>query len=122
MIDKKLKVGDYIFKANGALARITEIGKSTYTYVFITEPESYQKFNIVLSNGIKYINDFENEEWFVCDNVHAKALELAFKRYEIEKNHLASLEKNKALIANAKWFLEQISDIESKEPKEEEPA
>jgi len=120
MITKQLNVGDYIFNAKGELARITKVNKKTYSYVVIT---NYGSRDNVSFNGIKtsryYYGSGATEEWFECEDATAKALELAFKQYKKSKKVERQLEETKELIANAKWYLEQIKDIEAVYPQVE---
>lgn len=110
MINKKLNVGDYIFKANGTVARITKINKLTYTYVEITG-YGYGIHGNIAFDGIRH-NEWNNEEWFECEEPQAKALELAFKQWTDIKHYENDLVELKSLIGKAKYFLNQIEDIE----------
>ncbi len=118
MINKELKVGDYIFQANGKLARITKVNKATYSCQVITSAYENSTVNF---NGITK-NDYwgEHAEWFECDDAQAKALELAFNKYKIANSCEDILEENKNLVAKAKYFLNQIKDIEEQEVEENE--
>lgn len=108
MITRTLKVGDYIFTAKGCLARITKINKQTYTYDSIAR-SSYNT-NIPF-NGIRN-SYYGSEEWFECDDIQAKALELAFKEFQIAEDSKRILRDVRELIGKAKYFLNQIEDIE----------
>ena len=108
MITRTLKVGDYIFQANGDLARITKINKQTYTYAQIV---GHGWVTNIPFNGIRH-SRFNNEEWFVCEDIQAKALELAFQRYKANFEVANNLKEVKELIGKAKYFLNQIEDIE----------
>lgn len=108
MINTALKVGDYIFTAKGCLARITKINKQTYTYAVIA---GYDGMTNIPFNGIRY-SRFNNAEWFVCDDIQAKALELASQRYKSNLEVANNLKEAKELIGKAKYFLNQIEDIE----------
>ena len=108
MITRTLKVGDYIFTAKGCLARITKINKQTYTYALIVGSDWMTNIPF---NGIRH-SRFNNEEWFVCDDIQAKALESAFQRYKSNLEVANNLKEVKELIGKAKYFLEQIEDIE----------
>lgn len=115
MINNKLKVGDYIFCADGALYRITKVNKLTYS----AKDTSGGWTELVPFNGIKKFAEF-----FECDEPQAKALELAIKTH-VERNRIIK-EANEAkeLIGKAKYFLrhikellEEIDDIEEIEPE-----
>jgi len=108
MINTALKVGDYIFTAKGCLARITKINKQTYTYAQIA---GHNWVTNIPFNGIRR-SRFNNEEWFVCDDIRAKALESAFQRYKSNLEVANNLKEVKELIGKAKYFLNQIEDIE----------
>lgn len=116
MIKNQLKVGDYIFTANGDLARITKINKQTYSFNYIT---GYGSDNVPF-NGIRgssYL--YDSKEWFECDDIQAKALEAAFKRYKVSESLKNDVEVAKELIGKAKFFLEQVNDIETVEVNDE---
>ena len=118
MITKQLNVGDYIFNAKGELARITKVNKQTYSYIVITDYGS--RDNVAFSgikNGHYYYGN--TEEWFECEDATAKALELAFKQYEKDKKLENQIENVKELIGKAKFFLEQVNDIETLEVNDE---
>lgn len=108
MITRTLKVGDYIFTAKGCLARITKINKRTYTYVSIARRNYGTNINF---NGICN-SYYGSEEWFECDDIQAKALELAFKEFQIAEDSKHILRDVRELIGKAKYFLNQIEDIE----------
>ncbi len=119
MITRKLNIGDYIFTAKGDLARITKINKQTYSYEIITAYYGYTIGNVAF-NGIKHSDYYgDHYEWFECDNVQAKALELAFKRYKAIESTKNALKDVKELIGKAKYFLNQINDVEEIEVEEE---
>ena len=115
MITRTLKVGDYIFQANGDLARITKINKQTYSYALIV---GHNWATNIPFNGIRH-SRFDNEEWFVCDDIQAKALELAFQRYKTNFEVANNLKEVKELIGKAKYFLNQIEDIKEIEVEDE---
>ena len=117
MITRKLNVNDYIFDAQGRLARITKVNKATYSFEVITN--TYQQDNVAF-NGKKHTYWGEHEEWFECDNAQAKALELAFKRWKITIETERDLQDIKDLIGKAKFFLNQIEDIDEVEVEEDE--
>jgi len=114
MITRTLKVGDYIFQANGDLARITKINKQTYTYALIV---GHDWMTNIPFNGIRH-SGFNNAEWFVCDDIQAKALESAFQRYKSNLEVANNLKEVKELIGKAKYFLKQIEDLEDIEVEE----
>lgn len=108
MINTALKVGDYIFTAKGSLARITKINKQTYTYALIA---GHEWVTNIPFNGIRN-SYYGSVEWFECDNIQAKALELAVQRYKSNFEVANNLKEVKELIDKAKYFLNQIEDIE----------
>lgn len=116
MITRKLKVGDYIFDAQGRLARITKVNKATYSFEVITN--AYQQDNVAF-NGKKHTYWGQHEEWFECDDAQAKALELAFNKWKTAAETKQDLQDTKDLIGKAKFFLNQIKDIEEVEIEEE---
>ena len=115
MITRTLKVGDYIFTAKGCLARITKINKRTYTYDSIARRNYDTNINF---NGIRNSYYDGSEEWFECDDIQAKALELAFKEFQIAEDSKRILRDVRELIGKAKYFLNQIEDIEEVEVEE----
>ena len=117
MITRKLKVGDYIFDAQGRLARITKVNKATYSFEVITG--TYEQ-DLIAFNGKKHNYWGEHEEWFECDNAQAKALELAFNKWKIATKIEQDLQDTKDLIGKAKFFLNQIKDIEEVVVNEDE--
>lgn len=118
MINEKLNVGDYIFTANGQLAIIVKVNKQTYSYRSLTGGYSYGVNNVYF-NGIK--NAWSGyEEWFKCDDINAKALELAYKKYKKVEEYNDIIAEIKSLIGKAKWFLEQIKDIQELEVIEDD--
>lgn len=117
MITRKLNVNDYIFDAQGRLARITRVNKTTYSFEVITN--SYQQDNVAF-NGKNHDSWGRHEEWFECDNAQAKALELAFNRWKTATNIKQDLQDIKDLIGKAKFFLNQIEDIKEVEVYEDE--
>lgn len=119
MITKQLKVGDYIFSATGKLARITKVNKKTYSYIVISD---YGSKDSVGFNGIKTSSYYygTSEEWFECNDAQAYALELAINNYKIYSEVEQVRQETKQLIANAKWYLEQIQYIEAEQPQVEE--
>ena len=104
MINTALKVGDYIFQANGDLARITKINKQTYTYALIV---GHNWVTNIPFNGIRH-SRFNNEDWFVCDDIQAKALELAFQRYKSNSEVANNLKEVKELIGKAKYLEQKL--------------
>lgn len=110
MITNKLKVGDYIFSVRGDLARITKVNKQTYSYVnLINNGRGNVGFN-----GIKESKYFyECSEWFECNDAQAYAFELAINHYKTYSEAEQIQQETKNLIANAKWYLEQIKDIDA---------
>lgn len=115
MISRQLQVGDYIFNPKGDLARITKINKKTYSYAMISNKWGY--CGVIAFDGIKR-STWEPEEWFYCDDIQTKALELAMKEYKRSKKAESVLEETKELIGKAKYFLNQIEDIEEIEDDE----
>lgn len=115
MISRQLQVGDYIFNPKGELARITKINKKTYSYSIISK---FGYSDHVAFDGIKR-SPWEHEEWFYCDDIQVKALELAMKEYKCSKKAEGILEETKELIGKAKYFLNQIEDIEEVEDDEQ---
>lgn len=117
MITRKLNVNDYIFDARGRLARITKVNKATYSFEVIT---SIRQQDNVAFNGKKHNCWGEHEEWFECDNAQAKALELAFNKWKIATETELKLQNIKDLVGKAKFFLNQIKDIEEVGVNEDE--
>lgn len=117
MIKNQLKVGDYIFSARGDLARITKINKQTYSFNYIT---GYGSDNVPF-NGIKHSSYYlcDNKEWFECSDIQAKALEAAIKKYKVSESLKDDIEVAKELVGKAKFFLEQVNDIETVEVNDE---
>lgn len=111
MINKQLNVGDYIFSANGRLARITKVNKQSYTFEEISSGCRWNTTGNCPFNGIKH-GYYDTEEWFYCENADAKALEMAKKHNhffdEIEKKK----QEVETLVGKAKYFLKQIEEIE----------
>ncbi len=107
MITKKLNIGDYIFTADGSLARITKINASTYSYSLLCGNNSGYWWNNIPFNGIR-----QHIEWFECDDVQAKALKGAFDAWKLSNRQLSALERNEKLVGKAKYFLSQIQDVE----------
>ena len=122
MLDKTLKVGDYIFTANGKLARIIKVNKQSYTIAVIGGSATQWGYNDNISlSGIK-VNTYSGDraEWFYCDNPTAKALELAMKRYQAGHKLQEIKEEIEKLLGKAKGFLEKITEIEVVEVEEED--
>ena len=122
MLNGTLKVGDYIFTANGKLARITKVNKQTYTISVIGGSASpYGYSDNVSFSGIK-VNYYSGDhvEWFYCDNPQAKALELAMKRYQAGQKLQEIKTEIEKLLGKAKGFLEKITEIEVVEVEEED--
>ena len=120
MFDRELNVGDYIFQANGNLAKITGKTKTYYTYRFINRKENawYYTGKISINGSTKHTYS-PIEEWFYCDEPTAKALEFAFQNYKIKKEQIDKAEKINVLLGKAKCFLEQIKDIKTIDVEEE---
>ena len=115
MINKQLKVGDYVFTANGNFAKVIKINKQTYVIQLITYSESFKM--TIPFDGVEKDSCY-GTEWFYCDDAQAKALELAIKKYYVVGQASAIYEDIKELIGKAKYFLEQIADIDVVYPKE----
>lgn len=116
MLNNKLNVGDYIFTANGELARITKINKITYSYETITD--GYASTENVSFNGIKH-DYWGGKEWFECSDGQAKALELAMKKYQTYQTVKEIQQEVKTLLGKAKFFLTQLEDVSSIDVEEE---
>lgn len=117
MIDRQLKVGDYVFTADGRLARITKINKTTYSYADISK---WHTTGNISFDGKRQSYYNGHEEWFYCDNAQAKALELAMKKYTMSEKVIKEVKEVKTLIGKAKYFLNQIEDVEEVEETEED--
>jgi|LSQX01.1.fsa_nt_gb hypothetical protein len=111
MINKQLKVGDYVFTADGLLARITKINKTTYSLNKNTNTLRYTNipFNGIIKRNAPYNDEVE---WFECDDIQAKAFEAAIKHYTTTRNAEDILDITKELLGKAKYFLNQLKDIE----------
>lgn len=111
MINKQLKVGDYVFTANGLLARIISVNKNTYSFSLIAGNCWYHRipFNGIIKRGSPYNDEIE---WFECNDIQAKAFEAAIKHYIKTKNAEDTLDITKELLGKAKYFLNQLKDIE----------
>ena len=119
MITKTLNVGDYIFTASGKLGRIIKVNKNNYSYALISAPRnSWGAGNDKIPfNGIANHYYGEHEEWFVCDDSTAKALELAKKKYDTVVSNEEILKRNQGLFGLAKYFLKQMEDIKEIDPR-----
>lgn len=113
MITKQLNVGDYIFTAQGDLARITKINKQTYSFALLTR--GYLETRNISFNGIKHNYPYDDIEFFECTEPQAKALEAAFRSYKLSTKVEEILEENKKLLGSAKYFLNQLEGIEEVE-------
>lgn len=120
MFDRELNVGDYIFQANGNLAKITGKTKTYYTYRFINIKDNrwYVSGKISINGSTKH-GYSPIEEWFICDEPTAKALELAFESYKIKKEQIDKAEIINVLLGKAKYFLELLEDIKTIDIEEE---
>ena len=105
MINKQLKVGDYIFTANGMLARITSVNKSSYSFKLIAGNCWYHTVSF------RGINRESYDEWFECDDAQAKAFEMAIAEYKVFNKESDILCEVKEIIGKAKHFLKDIEDI-----------
>ena len=115
MIDKQLKVGDYVFNVNGDLAKVIKINKQTYAIQLIACSDSFK--TAIPFDGVEK-DSYYKMEWFYCEDAQAKALELAMKKYYVARQASAIYEDVKELIGKAKYFLEQIADINFVYPEE----
>jgi len=118
MLNKQLNVGDYIFSANGRLARITKVNKQSYTFEEITSSGYWNRTGNCPFNGIKH-GYYDTEEWFYCENAEAKALEVAKKRNHCFDNIDKKKQEVETLIGKAKYFLKQIEEIAEVDPVED---
>lgn len=116
MITKPLKVGDYIFQANGALARILRVNKNTYTYETISSNHWCGFSGRVAFNGIKE-TQWDHEDWFECTEPQAKALESAKRHYDVSEKLKDTKKRIEELLGQAKHFLSQIPEIEIVDPE-----
>lgn len=108
MIDRELKRGDYIFSANGYLARITKVNKQTYSIEIISG--NYLYADTIPFNGIKH-GYYASGEWFYCDDPTAKALDLVLKNYKSLKLELESLTRKTEYLTELKEKLEECLDM-----------
>ena len=118
MLNKKLKIGDYIFSANGRLARITKVNKLTYTFEEINSGCRWNTTGNCPFNGIKH-GYYDTDEWFFCENVDAMALQCAKKQNHCFDNLESKKEQVEKLMGKAKYFLQQIADIDEVDPEED---
>ena len=119
MINKQLNVGDYIFSANGRLARITKVNKQSYTFEEINAGCRWNTTGNCPFNGIKH-GYYDTDEWFYCENADAKALECAKKRNHLFEDFDKKKEEIVSLIGKAKYFLKQIEEIAEIDPIDED--
>lgn len=105
MINKQLKVGDYIFTAKGALARIISVNKSSYSFRLIAGNCWYERISC---KGF-YRDSYD--EWFECDDAQSKAFEIAIAEYKVANKTADILCEVKEIIGKAKHFLKDIEDI-----------
>ena len=116
MIDRKLKIGDYVFNTDGQLARVISINKCSYGIKVLGDNNWYYGRATIKFDGTpRWSYEYGNQEWFYCDDVQAKALEIANKRLSKYKDFEEVAERVEKLFGKAKFFLEQIKEIETEE-------
>lgn len=118
MLNKQLKVGDYVVSADGTLYRITKVSKASYSYVNI---ERQYDTGFVPFNGIRKTGYWDNGlEVFYCDDAQAQVFINLKKKFELATKLEKSKEEIKELLGRAKYILSQINDIEIVEVDEED--
>ena len=93
MFDKELKIGDYVFSLNNIirgydLARITKVNKTTYT---ATSALTGHDITITFDGRTTRSFDYYRTEWFYCDDLAAKTLELY--REQVKKQYVKKLKE-----------------------------
>lgn len=112
MLSRELKVNDYLVGANGELYQVVKVLDNAYQ---IKNVAYSFRMNIHKDGIYKY----SPREFFHCTDVDAHMIEYARKKYEASMLMQQKIEYIETLIGQAKYFLEQIREIQVVPPEDD---
>lgn len=112
MLNKELKVNDYLVGAEGDLYQVVKVLDNTYQ---IKNVAYSVRINIHKDGTRKYAP----REFFHCTDVDAHMIEYARKKYEASMLMQQRIDYIETLIGQAKYFLDQIKEIQVIPPEDD---